>query len=150
MTPVLPAPVPEPVELVIDVTAEAGIGMPARTAATVHLPPADALASPPVVCFAFPGGGYSRRYYTLDLRAEAAPVGTDSGGSGQAGWHAARGWIFVSCDSLGFGDATAPDGDVLTYENIARGNKATVAAVLAALESGTLLDGYPPVTGATM
>lgn len=153
MTSVLPAPVLDPVELVIDVTAEAGIGMPAHTAATVHLPPADALASPPVVCFAFPGGGYSRRYYTLDLRAASAEGDTDADGdvdtAGQAGWHAARGWVFVSCDSLGFGDATAPAGDVLTYENIALGNRATVAAVLAALESGTLLDGYPPVTGAT-
>jgi hypothetical protein len=149
VTSVLPASVLEPVELVIDVTAEAGIGIPARTAATVHLPPADALASPPVVCFAFPGGGYSRRYYTLDLRAEGGAAGSDAGSSGQAGWHAARGWIFVSCDSLGFGDATAPAGDVLTYENIAAGNKATAAAVLAALESGTLLEGYPPVTGAT-
>jgi pimeloyl-ACP methyl ester carboxylesterase len=137
-------PVLDPVELVIDVTADADIGMPARTTATVHLPAAGALASPPVVCFAFPGGGYSRRYYTLDLRPDAA-----DGGTGQAEWHAARGWIFVSCDSLGFGDATAPEGNVLTYESIARGNKATVAAVLARLESGTLLDGYPPVTGAT-
>jgi hypothetical protein len=151
VTSALPAPVLDPVELVIDVTADAGIGMPARTAATVHLPPADALASPPVVCFAFPGGGYSRRYYTLDLRGDNAGAagGAQAGGAGQARWHAARGWVFVSCDSLGFGDATAPPGDVLTYENIALGNKATVAAVLAALESGTLLDGYPPVTGAT-
>lgn len=145
MTSVLPAPVLDPVELVIDVTAEAGLGTPAHTAATVHLPPADALARPPVVCFAFPGGGYSRRYYTLDLRSD----GGQGPGPGQAGWHAARGWIFVSCDSLGFGDASAPAGDVLTYENIAAGNKATVAAVLTALESGTLLDGYPPVAGAT-
>jgi pimeloyl-ACP methyl ester carboxylesterase len=133
----------DPVELVIDVTGDAAIGMPARTAATVHLPAASALSSPPVVCFAFPGGGYSRRYYTLDL------PGGGSTSAGQADWHAARGWIFVSCDSLGFGDATAPGGDVLTYENIARGNKATVAAVMARLESGTLADGYPPVTGAT-
>jgi hypothetical protein len=144
VTSVLEARVLDPVELVIDVTAEAGLGLAARTAATVYLPAADALASPPVVCFAFPGGGYSRRYYTLDLRPEAA-----DGGTGQAGWHAARGWVFVACDSLGFGEATAPEGDVLTYENIARGNKATVAAVLARLESGTLAGGYPPVAGAT-
>ena len=140
MTSVLEAPVLDPVELMIDVTSDAAIGMPARTAATVHLPAPSALSSPPVVCFAFPGGGYCRRYYTLDLRGS---------GGGQAGWHAARGWIFVSCDSLGFGDSTAPGGDVLTYENIALGNKATVAAVMSKLEAGTLVDGYPPVTGAT-
>ena len=135
----------EPAEFAIDVTGDAAIGMPARTAVTVHLPAIGALSSPPVVCFAFPGGGYSRRYYTFDL-----PAGTGTGaGCGQAGWHADRGWIFVACDSLGFGDATAPAGDVLNYENIALGNQATVAAVMAKLESGTLVDGYPPVVGAT-
>jgi alpha-beta hydrolase superfamily lysophospholipase len=141
MTSALEAQVLEPVELTIDVTCEAALGMPARTTATAYLPGPGALSSAPVVCFAFPGGGYSRRYYTLDLPGAA--------GGGQAAWHAGRGWIFVACDSLGFGDATAPAGDVLTYENIALGNKATVAAVLARLESGTLVDGYPPIRGAT-
>lgn len=32
---------------------------------TVHLPPS--LPSVPVVCFAKPGGGYGRGYYTCDL-----------------------------------------------------------------------------------
>lgn len=44
MTSALPAPVLDPVELVIDVTADADIGMPARTAATVQLPRADGYA----------------------------------------------------------------------------------------------------------
>ena len=157
MTSALEAQVREPVELTIDVTDEAALGMPARTTATVYLPETGALSSPPVVCFAFPGGGYSRRYYTLDLAGGASQASSNGAseadhgppGHGQAGWHAARGWIFVACDSLGFGDATAPDGDVLTYENIALGNQATVAAVLARLESGTLADGYPPIRGAT-
>jgi pimeloyl-ACP methyl ester carboxylesterase len=172
VTSALEAQVLEPVELTIDVTDEAALGMPARTTATVYLPGTGALSSPPVICFAFPGGGYSRRYYTLDLAGGASQASgngareadhgqpdhgqPDHGQAahgqadhGQAGWHAARGWIFVACDSLGFGDATAPEGDVLTYENIALGNKATVAAVLARLESGTLVNGYPPVTGTT-
>jgi pimeloyl-ACP methyl ester carboxylesterase len=147
VTPALGTQVFEPVELAIDVTDDAAIGMPARTAVTVHLPRTGTLSSPPVVCFAFPGGGYSRRYYTFDM-----PDGAGTGisvGCGQAGWHADRGWIFAACDSLGFGDATVPGGDVLNYENIALGNKATVAAVMAKLESGTLVDGYPPVAGAT-
>jgi pimeloyl-ACP methyl ester carboxylesterase len=134
---------PVAVELVIDVTRDAAIGMPAHTAATVYLPDIGALSSPPVVCFAFPGGGYSRRYYTLDVPGAA---GTRCG---QAGWHTDRGWIFVACDQLGFGDATAPSDPVLTYENIALGSKATVAAVMAKLETGTMLDGYQPVAGAT-
>jgi pimeloyl-ACP methyl ester carboxylesterase len=143
MTSVPGAQVLEPAELTVDVTSDAAIGMPARTTATVHLPASGALSSPPVVCFAFPGGGYSRRYYTMDL------LDGTSTRTGQADWHAANGWIFVACDSLGFGDATAPAGNVLNYENIALGNKATVAAIMARLESGTLVDGYPPVIGAT-
>ena len=76
----------ETVELAIDVTGDAAIGMPARTAVTVHLPAVGALSSLPVVCFAFPFGGYSRRYYTTDLLAgTSTSTGT---GTGQAGWHA--------------------------------------------------------------
>lgn len=132
----------DPIDLVIDVTDRAVIGMPAHTVATVCLPEPDEMCDPPVVCFAFPGGGYSRKYYTFDMP-------DDPSGRGQAGWHVRRGWIFVACDHLGFGDATAPGGNVLNYDNVALGNKATVDSVMARLEAGTLLKGYPPVTDAT-
>jgi hypothetical protein len=49
------------IELKIDVTDAAAMGKPMQTAATVFLPDG-APAGPPVVCFAFPGGGYCRRY----------------------------------------------------------------------------------------
>jgi alpha-beta hydrolase superfamily lysophospholipase len=131
----------EPVELRIDVTDAAGIGAVAETAATVHLP--DALSDPPVVCFAFPGGGYCRRYYSFDM--------PDSSGGGQAGFHTSRGWIFVACDHLGFGDSTVPaDDTVLNYDNVALGNRATVAAVMDKLESDTLTPELPSVRDATM
>ncbi|MCW2522086.1 MAG: hypothetical protein JWO63_421, partial [Frankiales bacterium] len=97
----------EPIELVIDVTETAGLSIPAHTTATVFLPEASELSDRPVVCFGFPGGGYSRGYYSFDLPG--------SSGGGQAGWHVSRGWIFVACDNLGFGDATAPGGNVLTF-----------------------------------
>jgi alpha-beta hydrolase superfamily lysophospholipase len=129
----------EPIDLRIDVTDAAGIGVPATTAATVYLP--DVVTAPPIVCFAFPGGGYSRRYYSFDM--------PDDQGGGQAGWHTERGWIFVACDHLGFGDSTVPEGDVLDYDNVALGNKGTVEAVMSKLESGTLADDFPPVVGAT-
>jgi alpha-beta hydrolase superfamily lysophospholipase len=131
----------EPIELEIDVTEAAALGFPAHTAATVFLPDPATLGEVPVVCFAFPGGGYCRRYYSFDM--------PDGSGGGQAGWHTQRGWIFVACDHLGFGDSTAPEGNVLDYDNIARGNHATVQAVMEKLESGTLLEGYPAVHGAT-
>jgi pimeloyl-ACP methyl ester carboxylesterase len=131
----------EPVELVIDVTDAAGLGLEAHTTATVFLPPVEELSDSPVVCFAFPGGGYSRRYYSFDL------PGRSSGG--QAGWHVGRGWIFVACDHLGFGDSTAPGGNVLDFDNVALGNRATVEAVLAKLADGTMAPGYPAVRDVT-
>ena len=118
------------IELSIDVTEAAGLGSPAHTAVTVHLPAADALVQPPVVCFAFPGGGYSRHYWAMDL--------DDSGATGQAGFHTDRGWIFVSCDHLGVGDSTVVEPDTLDYEDISRANAATVRAVVGRLEQGTL------------
>lgn len=129
------------VDLRIDVTNTVGLGVPAETAVTVFLPEPDQLAQPPVVCFAFPGGGYCRRYYSFDM--------PDSSGGGEAGWHVARGWIFVACDHLGFGDSTIPEGNVLNLDNVALGNKATVEAIMHKLETGTLLAGYPAVKNAT-
>jgi alpha-beta hydrolase superfamily lysophospholipase len=70
--------------------------------------------------------------------------GSDVGG--QAGWHAARGWIFVSCDHLHVGESTQPsDPTRLTFENVAASNRATVDAVLARLAEGTVADGFPPI-----
>ena len=77
------------VEMTVDVTAGSSLGEPLHTAATVHLPDPAQLTEPAVVCFGFPGGGYSRRYYSIDLLG---------GGTGQAEWHTGRGWIFVTCD----------------------------------------------------
>jgi pimeloyl-ACP methyl ester carboxylesterase len=131
----------EPIEFTVEVTDAAALGEPCSTAVTAFLPEAGSLADSPVVCFAFPGGGYSRRYYSFDMPG--------SSGRGQAGWHVDRGWIFVAVDHLGVGDSTLPDGEKLTFENVARSNVATVEAVMAKLAAGTLSDGYPPVAGAT-
>jgi pimeloyl-ACP methyl ester carboxylesterase len=130
----------KPIELKVDVTEAAAMGIPMETAATVFLPDGE-LSDPPVVCFAFPGGGYCRRYYSFDM--------PDGSGGGEARFHCDRGWIFVACDHLGFGDSTIPAGNTLDYENIARANDATVKAVMQKLEQGTLLDGYTRVHGAT-
>jgi pimeloyl-ACP methyl ester carboxylesterase len=121
--------VSNPIELVVDVTDVVDIGEPAHTAATVYLPDGP-LADPAVVCFAFPGGGYSRRYFALDA------TGYEPGG--QAAYHTERGWIFVACDHLGFGDSTVPEIDRLDYDNIALGNLVTVQTVLAKLGDGEL------------
>ncbi|HEY3851069.1 MAG TPA: alpha/beta hydrolase [Steroidobacteraceae bacterium] len=127
------------IELRIDVTEAAALGRPMQTAVTVFMPQGE-LTNPPVVCFAFPGGGYCRRYYSFDM--------PDGSGGGQAGYHCDRGWIFVACDHLGFGDSTVPEGNALDYENIARANDATVKAVMQKLAGGTLREDCPPVRGA--
>jgi pimeloyl-ACP methyl ester carboxylesterase len=129
------------IELTIDVAGAAGLAIPAHTAVTIHLPDEGRLADPPVVCFAFPGGGYCRRYYSFDM-----PDGT---GGGEAGFHCERGWIFVACDHLGFGDSTIPEGNRLTLESAAAANDATVRAVMERLQHGTVAPGLRPITGAT-
>src|SRR5262245_58559653 len=107
------------VELRTDVTEAAGLGETLTTSATVTLPDPAALGERPVVCFGFPGGGYSRRYFTFDM--PGSTIG------GEAGWHAARGWIFVSCDHLFVGDSDAPaEPEKLTFEVVAAANNATV------------------------
>jgi pimeloyl-ACP methyl ester carboxylesterase len=127
------------IDLRIDVTDAAALGQPAETAVTVHLPEPGRRADPPVVCFLFPGGGYSRRYYAFDMPGD--------GGGGEAGYHVARGWIVVTCDHLGFGDSTIPPGNALDLDNVAAANHATVVEVMRRLEAG--LDGTEPVLGAT-
>jgi alpha-beta hydrolase superfamily lysophospholipase len=125
------------VELTVDITGTPGVEGPAHTAVTVHLPDDPVAATPPVVCFAFPGAGYGRHYYSFDMPG--------STGGGQAGWHTSRGWIFVACDHLGVGDSTVPDGPPLPYEPLAAANRATVDAVVAKLAEGMVADGFPAV-----
>ncbi len=124
---------PEQSEVTVDVTESAGLGEQCHLAATVTVPDGPP-AGRPVVCFGFPGGGYSRRYYTFDM------PGANDGG--QAGWHAARGWVFVALDHLGVGDSSLPDPVRLTYENVAAANAAAVRSIVAALREGSLVGGF--------
>ena len=126
-------------DLTIDVTDVAELGEPAHIALTVHLPAADAISSPPVVCFAKPGGGYSKGYFTEDLPGP--------GSGAQAAWHAERGWIFVSVDHLGVGASSVhARGELLDYTRCAATAQAAEQEVLARLAKGTLADGFPAVT----
>jgi len=130
------------IERRVDVTEAAGMGESLTTAATVTLPDPEALGAPPVVCFAFPGGGYCRRYFAFD------PPGFPARG-GQAGWHAERGWVFVSCDHIFVGESDSPSQPgLLTLEDVAAVNAATVEAIWSELVSGTIADDFPPLEGA--
>jgi len=124
-------------DLAIDVTAAANLGEPATVALSVHLPDPDTIGDIPVVCFAKPGGGYSRGYYTQDLPGPAR--------GGQAEWHARRGWIFVSLDHLGVGDSSLHAAEKLDYTTVAAGNQAAEQEVLKRLAEGSLAEGFPAI-----
>jgi alpha-beta hydrolase superfamily lysophospholipase len=125
------------VDITIDVTDAAGFGEPAWIAATVHLPDERRTDAPQVVCFAKPGAGYSRRYYSLDLPGPTRGA--------QADWHTARGWIFIAMDHLGVGDSSLHDKSALVYGPMARAAHAAESIILDRLRDGTLVDGFASV-----
>jgi hypothetical protein len=125
----------------VDVREAVGLDQPLETVATVVLP--DVLPADPTICFAWPGGGYHRGYYTLDL-----PGGPDGA---QASYHTDRGWIVVACDYLNAGDSTrASDPYQLTFEHLVAADRATVDEVLGRLRSGNLVEGLGPVDPGTV
>jgi pimeloyl-ACP methyl ester carboxylesterase len=125
-------------DLIVDVTKAAGLGEPASIALNVHLPDAGSLPDEPTVCFAKPGGGYSKGYYT-----EALP---GPGRGAQAEWHRSRGWVFVSLDHLGVGaSSTEHAPERLDYPTLAAANQAAEQEVLRRLADGEITDGYPAV-----
>jgi alpha-beta hydrolase superfamily lysophospholipase len=133
------------VDLIVDVTRAAGLGEPAHIALTVTVPDENAAVGPePVVCFAKPGAGYSRGYYTADLPGAPAGSGAGTATGSQAAWHAARGWIFVSVDHLGVGDSSQHP-DRLTFGPVVAAAQSAEADVLQKLAAGTLMDGLGSV-----
>jgi pimeloyl-ACP methyl ester carboxylesterase len=120
----------------VDVSEAVGLGEPLHALATVCLP--DAVHEHPVVCFGFPGGGYSRRYFTFDMPGAE--------GEGQAGWHTSRDWIFVACDPLHTGESSlSSDPTQLTYEHLVAANHAMVEHLLELLAGGSLAEDVPPI-----
>jgi hypothetical protein len=124
-------------DLTVDVTEAAGLGEPAHLALSVTLP--DEVPADPVVCFAKPGAGYSRGYFTEDLPGPGHGIGS------QAAWHATRGWIVVSVDHLGVGESSQHDLEALSLSPVVAAAQAAEADVRQKLAAGTLLDGLGPV-----
>jgi len=112
-------------ELRIDVTAAAGASTPLANAATAYLPE----HPPSLVVVAYPGGGYSRRYFDLP-----------EPGYSQAHHHVARGVALVACDHLGVGDSDLP-AEPVSWEGIAAAGHATALGAVAELG----LEGVPAV-----
>jgi pimeloyl-ACP methyl ester carboxylesterase len=131
----------KPIELRIDVSGKTGLPGTLHTAVSVFLPERRARLVPPLVVFAFPGGGYSRGYFDIQRPGFS--------GYSQAEHHVRAGFVFVSCDHLGVGQSSLPYPAGLTLETVPLANRLTVDAVMERLESGTLVDGLEPLRGAT-
>jgi hypothetical protein len=129
------------IDLRVDVTEAAGLGEPAHVAVTVTAPDELPTGGPPIVCFAKPGAGYSRGYFTEALPGPAP----GSAAGAQADWHAARGWIVVSVDHLGVGESSQHDAERLAYTPVAAASQAAETEVRQKLAAGTLMDGLAPV-----
>jgi pimeloyl-ACP methyl ester carboxylesterase len=117
--------------LMVDVATATGTGESLSVAATVVLPPEQFWAGPVPVLFGFPGGGYSRHYFDLQLGD-----GPNDGYS-QAEHHARGGFVFVACDHLGVGDSDVPTKS-LDYQAVARADAECARKVAAMLELGEL------------
>jgi alpha-beta hydrolase superfamily lysophospholipase len=120
-------------DVMVDVGPLDGLDGPLANAVTVHLP--DTIDGPVTAMFGFPGGGFGRRYYDVQVRP----------GYSQAAHHTGAGFVFVACDHLGVGDSSQPDLLALTYENLAEANHRATVAVLDRLRAGTMAPGVSPI-----
>jgi len=132
----------KPIELEIDVTGRTGLPGKLHTAVSVFVPESARRLAPPLVVFAFPGGGYARGYFHIEWPGLA--------GYSQAEHHVRAGFIFVACDHLGVGQSSLPDPAALDFETVPAANRATVETVMERLESGTLIAGLESLRGATV
>ncbi len=103
-------------------------------AVTLCMPDADKLLNEPVVLFCFPGGGYARHYYDLDL---SHLPGCENESYSQVDAHLANGFIVVTCDHLCVGESTVPaDPTEISLDHLTVANAAMVGTVERRLEQG--------------
>ena len=101
---------------------------------TVVAPDPARISKSPVVWFAWPGGGYNRRYFDLQLPGRS--------GYSQAEFHVTHGSVFVACDHIGVGDSAVPQG-AFSHSDTARVNAAVARTVIAGLTDGSLMAELP-------
>lgn len=123
-------------DLQIAVEPEDAKGESLIVSVTVIAPDPGLVGLAPVVWFAWPGGGYNRRYFDLQLPGRT--------GYSQAEFHVARGAIFVTCDHPGVGDSSIPAG-AFGHSDLARVNAVVARKVIAGLQDGSLIPGLPPL-----
>src|SRR5260370_35059420 len=102
------------IELKVDVSASVPLPGPLYIAASVFLPDPAKVTAPPIAMFAFPGGGYTRGDFDINIRGHE--------GYSEAGHHVERGIIFIAADHLGDGDSSIPELAALILEMLASAN----------------------------
>jgi alpha-beta hydrolase superfamily lysophospholipase len=123
----------------VDVTAAAAVAEHLELAATVHVP-RDVPKDGATVIFAFPGGGYNRDYFDLQLRGHHA--------YSQAEHHVSQGFVVIAIDHIGTGESDVPRA-ALDFAAIARVNAAAVSKLSGLLTTGRVAAGLAPVAVAT-
>ena len=112
-----------------DVTDAVGLGIPTRIAGTLFEP--DAPHATPGVAMLVPGGGFTRRYFDLEIAGFQ-----DYSAAMQL---ARRGWLVVAVDNLGTGESTVPaDGNQVTLDRCAAALVDVVTQIRSRLRSGEL------------
>jgi pimeloyl-ACP methyl ester carboxylesterase len=124
-------------DVTVDVSGSCAVGGSLSIAATIFLPPPDALGDDVTVLYALPGGGYSRGYYDMHFDGHS--------GYSQAEHHVSHGLVFVAVDHLGVGASTPEVADRVRVEDIAAANHAAVRALSDMIENGAVAPEYPPV-----
>lgn len=127
-------------KLSIDVSDAAGLGEPAHIAFDIQVPDTIAGKDRPIICFAKPGGGYTKEYYSMEM------PGLDTGVGSQAAWHADRGWIFVSVDHLGVGQSSEHNLEILDNAILSAAAHAAEVELVERLRLGTVDDSIPPIS----
>lgn len=129
------------VEMSIDVSSAVPELKPARIAASLTFSPGELVAEGAVACFARPGAGFTRKYYTSDLPGPTR--------GSQAHWHARKGWIFVAMDHLGVGDSSQHEASLLTFDNVTSANVAAERVIIDKLAQGEIHSSLPPIENPT-
>jgi alpha-beta hydrolase superfamily lysophospholipase len=128
---------PGPVAVTIDVSHVFGSRTGLTTAALVFAP-ARPPAGVPTVVFGFPGGGYSKSYFHLQVPGHP--------GYSMAEYMSDRGCYVVACDNLAAGESSRPHpASALSWQTLIDANQATVTAVLELLRRGGLVPGAGPL-----
>jgi hypothetical protein len=117
------------------VTVTDSQGLDAELALTVF---ADArVTGPRTVAVSLPGGGYARGYFDINHPALE--------GEGQAEYHAERGWVFLSFDTLGSGESRVKGTTTPDFSATVRVHHDGMSEALRLLRNGTLIDELGPV-----